>query len=112
MNLVPEIRTDQKRNLETLPLTLHPFLLQNLDSVLLVRKIFFNIQVFHRQFLFRYSHILLHLRYVKYIMHVRQLWQQLQLVDYFTSLLQNLEWSNEPQCELTSDLETTQTSHR
>jgi hypothetical protein len=34
------------------------------------------------------------------------------LVSYFTSLLQNLEWSNEPQCELASDLEMTQTSHR
>jgi hypothetical protein len=28
-------------------------------------------------------------------MRVRQLWRQLQLVGYFTSLLQNLEWSNE-----------------
>jgi hypothetical protein len=34
------------------------------------------------------------------------------LVSYFTSLLQNLEWSNEPQCELALNLETTQTSHR
>jgi hypothetical protein len=45
-------------------------------------------------------------------MHVRQLRRQLQLVSYFTSLLQNLEWSNEPRCELASDLETMQTSHR
>jgi hypothetical protein len=34
------------------------------------------------------------------------------LVRYSTSLLQNLEWSNEPRCELASDLEMTQTSHR
>jgi hypothetical protein len=45
-------------------------------------------------------------------MHVRQVWRQLQLVSHFTSLLQNLEWSNEPWCELASDLEMTQTSHR
>jgi hypothetical protein len=38
--------------------------------------------------------------------------QQLQLIGYFTSLLQNLEWSNEPQCELASYLEMVQTSHR
>jgi hypothetical protein len=44
---------------------------------------------------------------MKYIMHVRQLWRQLQLVGYFTSLLQNLKCSNEPWCELTSELETT-----
>jgi hypothetical protein len=86
--------------------------LQNLDWVLLVRKIFFSIQAFHRELLFGYSQKLLQLRYMKYIIHVRQLWQKLQLVGYFTSLLQNLEWSNEPRCELASDLETTQTSHR
>jgi hypothetical protein len=34
------------------------------------------------------------------------------LVSYFTSLLQNLEWPNEPRCELALDLEMTQTSHR
>jgi hypothetical protein len=45
-------------------------------------------------------------------MHVTQLRRQLQLVSHFTFLLQNLEWSNEPRCELASDLETTQTSHR
>jgi hypothetical protein len=28
------------------------------------------------------------------------------LVSYFTSLLQDLEWSNEPRCELASYLET------
>jgi hypothetical protein len=44
-------------------------------------------------------------------MHIRQLRQQLQMVSYFTSLLQNLEWSNEPRCELASDLKMTQTSH-
>jgi hypothetical protein len=49
---------------------------------------------------------------MEYIMHVRQLWRQFQLVSHFTSLLQNLEWSNEPQCELASDLETMQTCHR
>jgi hypothetical protein len=45
-------------------------------------------------------------------MHVRQLRQQFQLVSHFTSLLQNLEWSNEPRCELASNLEMIQTSHR
>jgi hypothetical protein len=45
-------------------------------------------------------------------MHVKQLRWQLQLVSYFTSLLQNLEWSNEPRYKLASDLETIQTSHR
>jgi hypothetical protein len=85
--------------------------LSNLDRVLLVRKIFLSIQVFHRQLLFRYSQTLLQLIYVKYIMHVRQLWRQLQLVGYFTSLLQNLELSNDPRCEIASDLEMTQTPH-
>jgi hypothetical protein len=54
----------------------------------------------------------LQLRYMEYIMHVRQLWRKLQLVSHFTSLLQNLEWSNEPRCRLASDLEMMQTSHR
>jgi hypothetical protein len=45
-------------------------------------------------------------------MHIRQLWWQLQLVSYFTSLFQNRKWSNESWCELASNLETTQTSHR
>jgi hypothetical protein len=78
----------------------------------MVRKIFFSIQVLHRQLLFRHAQTFLQLRYVEYIMHVRQLRQQLQLVSYFTSLLQNLEWSNEPRCELVSDLEMMQTFHR
>jgi hypothetical protein len=85
---------------------------QNLDRVPLVRMIFFSIQVLHRQLLFRHAHTFLQLRYMEYIMHVRQLRPQLQLVSYFTSLLQNLEWSNEPWCELASDLETMQTSQR
>jgi hypothetical protein len=49
---------------------------------------------------------------MEYIMHVRQLRWHLQLVIYFTTLFQNLEWSNEPRCELVSDLETMQTPHR
>jgi hypothetical protein len=49
---------------------------------------------------------------MKYNMHVGQLRRQFQLVNHFTSLLQNLEWSNEPQCELASDLQMTQTSLR
>jgi hypothetical protein len=80
---------------------------QDLDRVLLVRKIFFSIQVFHRQFLFRHAQTFLQLRYMEYIIHVRQLRRQQQLVSYFTSLLQNLEWFNEPWCELALDLETT-----
>jgi hypothetical protein len=79
--------------------------------VLLVRKIF-SIHVFHRQLLFKHTQTFIQLRYMEYIMHIRQLWWQLELVSYFTSLLKNLEWSNEPRCELASDLETTQTSHR
>jgi hypothetical protein len=85
---------------------------QHLDRVLLVRKIFFRIQVFHRQLLFRHAQTFLQLRYIEYIMHVRQLRRQLQLVCYFTSLFQNLESSNEPRCELASNLETMQTPHR
>jgi hypothetical protein len=54
----------------------------------------------------------LQLRDMEYVMHIRQLWRQLQLVSYFTSLLQNLKWSNESWCELASYLETTQTSYR
>jgi hypothetical protein len=85
---------------------------KNLDRILLIRKIFFSVQVFHRQLLFRHTQTFLQLRYMKYIMHIRQLRRQLRLVSYFTSLLQNLEWSNESWCELASDLETMQTSHR
>jgi hypothetical protein len=44
-------------------------------------------------------------------MHIRQLQWQLQLTTYFTSLLQNLEWCNEPRCEFTTYLEMAQTSH-
>jgi hypothetical protein len=56
--------------------------------------------------------IFLQLRDMEHVMHMGQLWWQLQLVSYFTSLLQNLEWSNELWCELASYLETVQTSHR
>jgi hypothetical protein len=86
--------------------------LQNHDRVLLVRKIFFSIQVFHRQLLFRHAQTFLQLRYIVYIIHVRQLRWQLQLEGHVTSLLQNLEWSNEPRCELASDIEMMQTTHR
>jgi hypothetical protein len=34
------------------------------------------------------------------------------LMCYFTSLLQNLEWFNEPLCELASYLKMAPTSHR
>jgi hypothetical protein len=85
---------------------------QNLDRVLLVRKILFSIQVFHRQLLFRQTHAFLQLRHMEYVMHIWQLWRQLQLVSYVTSLFQNLEWSKEPRCELASDIEMTQTSYR
>jgi hypothetical protein len=44
MNLIPEIQTDQKRNLETQPSTL--LFPKYLDRVLLIKKIFFSIQVF------------------------------------------------------------------
>jgi hypothetical protein len=64
------------------------------------------------QLLFRHTQTFLQLRYKEYIMHVRQLRRQIQLVSHFTSLLQNREWSNDPRCELASDLERTQTSHR
>jgi hypothetical protein len=74
--------------------------------------IFFRIQVLQRQLLSRHAQTFIQLRYMEYIMHVRQLRQQLQLVSYITSLLQNLEWSNEPWCEFALDLEMMQTSHR
>jgi hypothetical protein len=61
--------------------------LQNLDGVLLIREIFFSIQVFHRYLLFRHTQTFLQLRDMEYIMHIRQLCRQLQLVSYFTSLL-------------------------
>jgi hypothetical protein len=80
--------------------------------ILLIIKVFFSVQVFHSQLLFGHAQTLIQMRYMKYIMHVRQLRRQLQLVVYFTSLLQNLEWSNEPRCELASNLEMTQTPHR
>jgi hypothetical protein len=84
--------------------------LWNFDGVLLVRKIFFSIQVFHSQLLF--TQAFLQLRYMKYVMHTWQLRRQLQLVSCFTSLLQNLEWNYKPRCELASDLEMMQTTHR
>jgi hypothetical protein len=84
----------------------------NLDRIHLIRKIFFSVQVFHRELFFRHTQTLLQLRYMKYIMHVRQLRWQLQLVSYFTYILQNLEWSNESWSKLVLNLETMQTSHR
>jgi hypothetical protein len=49
---------------------------------------------------------------MEHIMHIRQLWWQLQSIGYFTSLLHNLERSNESRCELAWYLETVKTSHR
>jgi hypothetical protein len=49
---------------------------------------------------------------MEHIVHIWQLWRQLQLVSYLTSLFQNNKWSNEPRCELASNLEMVQTSHR
>jgi hypothetical protein len=86
--------------------------LQNLDGVLLIRKILFSISVFHGYFLFRHSQTFLQLRHMEHVMHVRQLWWQPQLISYFTSPLQNHERSNEPRCEFASYLESVQTSHR
>jgi hypothetical protein len=80
--------------------------------VLLIRKIFLVIQIFHGFLLLRYTQTLLQLRDMKHVMHIRQLWWQLQLVSYFTSLFQDLKWSNESWCELASTHETMQTSHR
>jgi hypothetical protein len=97
-------------NLFILSDTLRCFL--NLDRILLIGKILSSIQVFHWQLLFRHTQTFLQLRYTEYVMHVRQLRWQLQLVSYFASLLQNLERSNEFWCELASNLEMTQTSHR
>jgi hypothetical protein len=86
--------------------------LQDPDTVLLITEIFFSIQILHWYLLFTHPQTFLQLRDMEHIMHIRQLWWQLQLVSHFTSLLQNLEWSNEPRCELASDLEMTQTSYR
>jgi hypothetical protein len=47
----------------------------------------------------------LQLRDMEHVVQIRQLWWQLQLIGYFTSLLHNLEWANEPRCELASYLE-------
>jgi hypothetical protein len=80
--------------------------------ILLIRKILFSIQVFHRQLLFRHMQAFLQLRDMEYVMHIWQLRWHLQLICYFTSLFQNLKRSNEPRCELASYLETMQTSHR
>jgi hypothetical protein len=57
-------------------------------------------------------HTFLQLRDMEHVVYIGQLWQQLQLVIYFTSLFQNLKWSNESWCELASNLEMMQTSHR
>jgi hypothetical protein len=49
---------------------------------------------------------------MKHIVHICQLWWQLQFISYFSSLLSNLEWSDEPRHELASYLKIAQTSHR
>jgi hypothetical protein len=54
----------------------------------------------------------LQLRNMEYVMNIIQLWRQLQLISYFTTLLQNLKWSNESWYEFASKLKTTQTYHR
>jgi hypothetical protein len=80
--------------------------LQNFNGVLLIREIFFSIQVFCGYLLFSHTQTFLQLRGMEHIMHIRQLQRQPQSVSYFTSLLQNLEWSTEPRCELASYLKT------
>jgi hypothetical protein len=79
MNLVLEIQTDQKRNLEILPSTLLPFpcsfflgMMAPLHLAILIflfritlsnnSKIFFSIQVVHGQLLFRHTQTFLQLR--------------------------------------------------
>jgi hypothetical protein len=64
---------------------------KNLDGVLLIKEFFFSIQVFHGYLLFRHTQTFLQLGDIEHIMHIRQLRRHLQLVCYFTSLLQNLE---------------------
>jgi hypothetical protein len=66
-----------------------------------------GIQIFYGYLLFRHMQTFLQLRDMEHVMHIGQLWQQLQLVSYFTSLFQNLKWSNKYWCELASYLETT-----
>jgi hypothetical protein len=53
----------------------------------LIRKVFLDIQIFHGYLLFRHMQSFLQLRDMEYIMHIRQLYQQFQLVSHFTSLL-------------------------
>jgi hypothetical protein len=79
---------------------------QNLDRILLIRKIFFRTQVFHEYLLLRHTQIPFQLRNMEHVMHIRQQRWQLQLVSYLSSLLYNLERSNKPRCELASYLET------
>jgi hypothetical protein len=84
---------------------------QHLDRILLIGKIFFSIQVFHRYLLFRHTHTSSVERYGTH--HAHQTTTVVTpIVGYFTSLLHNLERSNESWCELTSYFETAQTTHR
>jgi hypothetical protein len=43
---------------------------QDLDRILLIRKILFSIQIFHRQLLFRHTQTFLELRDMEYVMHI------------------------------------------
>jgi hypothetical protein len=86
--------------------------LYDLERVLLIGEIFTSIQILHRYLLFRHTQTLLQLRDMKHVVHIRQLWWQLQLIGHSTSLLRNIEQSTEHRCELSSYLEMAQTSHR
>jgi hypothetical protein len=71
---------------------------KDLRWFLCVGQVLLDLQTFHWQLLFWHTQTLLQLRHMKYIMHSGQAFWQTELVGHFSTLCENLIWTDVAGC--------------